>query len=260
MPEFIPILVAAVLLMIILLMAFGGGFISPAPTRGRGPSYASRTIQLGGNFTVMYVTGEEDVASFEGEVSKGLFSTEDKSIGFDVPNIGDVSEGIIELKILNSNHYGNLMIMVNGLEVYRGAPQIGKKLISFDGDILSDTNTINVMAESSGWKIWAPTVYIFDANVSVNYLGKKTQSFIFNLTDSEIIYISRARLLIFGTRDGNGDLIARLNGVDIFSGFTTVYTDFSVDALKIGNNILSLSTEPNTKYNITSAQLVLFYG
>jgi hypothetical protein len=260
MPDFVPVLVAAVLSLIVLLLVFGGSmFFSPVSRQG-GIKSSSKTIVLGEDLVVMYVEGQENLTSFGGEVTQGLFGNSEKKINFDVDNSKDASEGIIKLRLWNSNYYGNLFVNVNGEEVYRGAPQIGEKTIIFDGDILKDTNTIEVQAESSGWKIWAPTVYIFNADLSVNYLGRKTQSLSFDLTNLEITNVNRARLLVFGTRDGSGNLNARLNGREIFSGLTTVYTDFGIDTLRVGNNTLELSTEKNTRYNITSVQLVLFFG
>ena len=95
--------------------------------------------------------------------------------------------------------------------------------------------------------------------MSVNYLGKRTQSLSFDLTSAEAKNINRARLLVFGARNGPGNLVAILNGREIFSGFTTVYTDFAIDNLRAGNNTLDLSTEKNTIYNISSVQIVIFF-
>jgi len=260
MPEFVPVLVAAVLSMIILLLAFGGSmFISPTP-KARGALYSSRTILLGEDLVVMHVEGQKNITNLKGEISQGLFGNNEQKIDFAVDNYRDASEGILKLKTWNSNYYGNLMININGEQVYIGTPEIGERTISFDGSILKADNTIEVASESSGWKIWAPTVYIFNADLSVNYIGKKTQSLRFDLTSTEISNVNRARLLVFGNRDfGTGDLTVRLNGREIYSGLTTVYTDFAIDALQEGNNTLDLSTEENTGYNITSAQLILFF-
>ncbi len=118
---------------------------------------------------------------------------------------------------------------------------------------------MSVDAENSGWKLWAPNVYVFNATVSANYIGKETQSLSFDLSGADITSAARARLIIFLSRSGPGDLLVSLNGRQIFSGVSTVYTDFAIDNLKVGENVLDLSTERNTVYSITSAQIVLFY-
>ncbi|MFH0929567.1 MAG: hypothetical protein V1818_04435 [Candidatus Aenigmatarchaeota archaeon] len=259
MPDFIPVLVAAVLGLIVLLLAFGGGFDFFA-AGSTGISQSSRTEMLGMDFTVSYNVGHEDILSFGGEVNNGLFSHLEQMKDFDVDNAGDVTEGVLKMKIWNSNYYGNLFVYVNDEQVYKGAPGIGEKTISLDGSIIESNNNIKVVAESSGWKMWAPTVYILDMDVSVNYESKKTQSFDFEVTEHEAESLSRARLLIFGTRDGKGNINVMINGVEIYSGWTPVYTDFAIDTLKVGTNKLDLSTEVDTTYNITSAQVVLFFG
>jgi len=253
--DFVPVLVGAVLILIVLMISFFG--ITPPPSRGIA---ATRTISLGENFSVTYTVGEEDITNLEGTVSKGLLSGRDEIIDFYVPNAEDASEGLISLNIRDSNYYGCLIINVNGKEVYKGFPKTGEILISFNGNILENRNTLEIIAESSGWKIWAPTVYIFDLSLSVNYLGKKTKSFVFDLTNLEIINMNRARLLIFGERDGTGNLIVKINDREIYNGLTNIYTDFPVDILIVGNNTIDLSAGVNTRYDISSAEIVFFFG
>jgi hypothetical protein len=258
MPDFIPVLIAAILGLIVLMLIFAGGF--GFFVAGGQISQSSRTITLGEDFTISYTVGEETVSTFGGEVSNGLFSYSEQRSEFDIENVGDVTEGTIKLKTWNSNYYGNLMIYINDKEVYRGAPNIGDKTISFDGSILDSSNTIKVVAETSGWKMWAPTIYIFDADVSVSYESRKSHTSEFELTRMEVNSLNRARLLIFGTRKGDGDLEARINGVEIFSGKTPIYIDFAIDRVQEGINIVDLSAGTNTNYNISSAQIVLFFG
>ncbi len=261
MPDFVPVLVVAVLSLIVLLVAFGGSslFIPGSYGGSKGFPPSSKTIVLGQDLVVMYVEGQNNLTHVDGEVSQGLFGRDAKKVNFAVDNYKDASEGVIKLKTWNSNYYGNFFININGENVYAGVPEIGDKTIIFDGNAFKADNALEIEAESSGWKIWAPTVYIYDADFSVNYIGKKTQSLTFDMTKKEFTNVNRARLLIFGTRDGPGDLSAKLNGREIYSGFTTVYTDFAIDSLREGNNTLDLSTEKNTRYNITSVQIVLFF-
>lgn len=258
MPDFVPVLIVAVLSLIVLLIAFGGSmFILPG---SGGTKSSSKTVDIGQNFVVMFLQGENNITHLSGESSQGLFGKTSQKTSFPLGDYTDASEGIIKLKVWNSNYYGNLLIYINGGQVYRGTPQIGDNVISFDGSALKANNTIEIESESSGWKIWAPTVYIFDADLSVNLVGKKTHTFSFDLTNSEVANVNRGRLLVFGTRSsGNGNLNVVLNGVEVYSGLTPIYTDFAIDNFKAGNNTLELSTEQNTAYNITSAQIVLFF-
>jgi hypothetical protein len=256
MNDFIPVLIVAVIGLIALMLAFSGFF-----NFGIGRiSESSETITLGVDFTVSYETGEKSILAWGGEVNSGLFSNLEEREEFEIENVGDVTEGTMDMKIWNSNYYGNLLVYVNGEEVYRGAPLVGGKTISFDGDILKNINVLEIKAENSGWKMWAPTVYILDADLSVSLESKRTQTFDFELSGLEVESLNRARLLIFGTRNGAGDLTVKLNDNDIFIGKTPIYTDFAIDNFKSGTNTLELSADPNTSYDITSAQVVLFFG
>jgi hypothetical protein len=259
MPDFMPVLLIAVILFIGLLIVFGGGLVS-VPYESQGHHYfpSDRTIELN-NFEVYYTSSEERAGYVEGEVSNGLFSKEDKKIGFQVSRPDDVSEALLDLRVWNTNFYGRFIILVNGKEVYEGYPPVGEKLISFDKSLLKNDNILEVMAESSGWRIWAPTLYSFDLNVNMDYLGKKTKSFTFDLSEEETKYMAKARIVVFGDRTGVGNLNVLINGVKTYSGLTTAYQDFPTSILLTGNNTVDFSTEPNTTYRISSAQVIVFF-
>jgi len=260
MPDFLPVLIIAIVCLIGLLLVFGGGFVS-IPSRTYPYRYLStdRVIEFN-YFDVSYTTGEEKIGYVGGEVSNGVFAIDEKRVGFQVKNLEEVSGVFINLKVWNTNYYGKMIISVNEKEVYRDHPPVGEKLIGFDSSVLKENNILEVKAESSGWKIWAPTVYAFDLDVIVDYTGKRTKSFNFELSDIETEYMDKARIVVFGERKGTGDLDVRINGVKIYSGITTVYKDFPVSVLKTGNNVIEFSTEPNTKYDISSAQVIIFFG
>lgn len=261
MPDFMPVLLIAVILFVGLLIVFGGGLVSvPYGSHGQPSRYfpSDRTIDFN-NFEVYYTSSEEKGGYVSGEVSNGVFAKEDKKIGFQVSRPDEVSEALLGLKVWNTNYYGRFIVLVNGKEVYAGYPPVGEKLISFDKSLLKDDNVLEVMAESSGWRIWAPTVYSFDLNTEIDYLGKKTKSFTFDLNEEETKYMTKARIVVFGDRTGVGSLKVRINGEEIYSGLTTAYQDFPTSILLTGNNTIDFSTEPNTTYRISSAQVIVFF-
>jgi len=71
--------------------------------------------------------------------------------------------------------------------------------------------------------------------------------------------MEKARIVVFGDREGPGSLDVMINGVKVHSGITTVYKDFPTSVLKTGNNAIEFSTEPNTRYDISSAQVIVFF-
>ncbi len=255
MSEFISVLIVAIVIFLALLLAFGGGAVVQPPS---GHIPADSTIEFG-SFTVYYTSSEETTGRVSGEVSHGIFDNQGKRIGFQVQTPEEVSDALINLRISDSNYYGKFIVLVNGKEVYADYPPVGEMMISFDPKVLSKDNVLEVQAESSGWKIWAPTVYDFESDVIIDHLGRKSQSFVFNVSDTEIKYLDKVRVVAFGDRKGPGDLFIRINNVEVFRGVTTVYKDFPMSRLRAGNNTIDFSTEAETTYDITSAQVLLLF-
>jgi len=258
MPDFLPVLLIAVIVFIALLIVFGGNVFEITPEREHNRLSDQRIIELGG-FSVYYTASEDKVGNVSGEISNGIFSKEEKRIGFAVSNPEDVSEAFIDLKVSQTNFYGRMIILVNGKEIYSDYPPVGEKLIGIDTSLLKKDNILEIKAESSGWRIWAPTIYDFSSVITVDYIGKKTKSFDFELSDLEFDNMVKARVVVFGNRLGPGNLNVLVNGVKVYSGVTTVYKDFSTDALREGNNTIDFYTEPNSTYDISTSQLIVFF-
>jgi hypothetical protein len=258
MSDFLPVLVIAVILFVILLIVFGGNFISFFPTSSRHNLPPDETINFG-SFETYYTASEVNAANANGEVSNGIFQKNDERIGFIAMNPDKVSEGLIDLKVSDTNFYGRMVISINGKDVYSDYPAVGETLISFDSNILQENNILEVKAESSGWRIWAPTIYDFSLGVKLDYTGKRSKSFIFELSSLETRYMTNARVVAFGNRTGIGNLIVTANEVVVANGATTLYQDFPTSVLRTGNNTIEFSAEPNTTYDISSAQLILFF-
>jgi hypothetical protein len=259
MPDFIPVLVVAVILFTILLIIFGGNFISFVSTPSRFNNLPpDETINFG-SFETYYTASEVNAANANGEASNGVFQKNDDRIGFIAMNPDKVSEGLIDLKVSDTNFYGRMIISINGKEIYSDYPAVGETLISFDSSILQENNILEIKAESSGWRIWAPTVYDFSLNVKLDYTGRRSKSFIFELSSLETQYMTKARVIAFGNRTGVGNLNVVINGVVVANSATTLYQDFPTSDLRTGNNTIEFSAEPNTTYDISSSQLILFF-
>ncbi|MFQ6021069.1 MAG: hypothetical protein ACE5J4_03610 [Candidatus Aenigmatarchaeota archaeon] len=258
MPEFIPILITALVIMIVLLMVFGGVMVS-VPSPEKLPE--SRVILIGSDFSITYEIGDRRLSNLNGTVSKGIISGIDKSVAFDVPDLEDVKQGFVRFKINDTNLYGKLLFYINDKEVYADYPRKGIEYsFSFDPDILNSENNVwDVKAESSGWKIWAPTIYNFNANLFVSYLGKKTHDLIFDLNETEVENFKRAKLVMFGSRSGSGKIIVKLNGIEIYKGYMDVDQEFPESILKSGENRIHISSEADSKYDIDTAEIFLYF-
>ena len=249
MSDFIPILVAAMVLMVVLMIVFGG-MITPS-------KITSSTVFSTEDFLISSSTTENQVTRVNGTVEKGIISGADKEISFSLTDT-DVSTGIMKLRVDNTNLYGALFISLNGNVIYNDFARIGNHTFMFDGDILKGNNVLQIKADSSGWKFWAPTVYIFDLNLSADYIGRRNEYFYFDVPRLDLASAKYAKLIIDVKNRRGNDMIVLINNNEVFKGTTDTKTDFSVDILNAGRNKVEFFTEVNSNYNVSSAQIVLY--
>lgn len=265
MPEFIPVLIAGVLVFAGLLLAFGGFVVTPAgqPSGGGGafPSEEIMRIPLGGNFSVGYMAADVSVANISGNVSHGLLSGEDKTYSFVLSDPASATGGRIKLRVNETNLYGRLIIIINGNVIFNDYAPSGDTEIVFGSEILSTNNVIEVKAESSGWRFWAPTIYQFSASVTTSWRGALTKTFEFDLTSHDVALASKGRLAInVKRREGTGQLTAKLNDNLIYADVrTNIIKDFGVENFIIGTNKLELSAPSATRYSVESVEIILYF-
>lgn len=253
MPEFIPILVAGLIVFMGLLLAFGG-LITPVSEVG--DTVTMKTITIATDFTVSDVTEEELLETVENStVSSGLATNVEDSISFELPRLADASEGVINFHVINTNLYGPLIFEVNGNQVYADFSRKGDHTITFTSEFLELDNVVDMKAGSSGWRLWAPTIYIFDANFSVIYFGKKTLDTTFNLTEKPEDITKAKIVLSVKNRSGTGKIRVKLNDIMIYSGYGVAGLEFSKDRLKEGENKVEISTESDALYGIDAVNI-----
>lgn len=263
MPEFIPVLIAAVLVFAGLLLAFGAVVTVPSAPQpsGGGPAEELRHIPLGGNFSVGYIAAELPVANISGTVSRGLLSGEDKTFSFLLSEPGSTTGGHIILHITDTNLYGRLLVSLNGQELYNDFAYPGDHSVAFGPELLQAENLLEIKAESSGWRFWAPTIYEFSADATVNWRGALTRNFTFDLSSSDVALATKGRLAINVKRkEGTGQLVATLNGNQIYADVrTAIVKDFDATSFAPGTNMLELSAPAGTRYSIDSAEVIVYF-
>ncbi len=283
MSDFIPVLAAGLVLLAILFIFFGGIQIVPTQPSPRGvfgeeeipspppmsgtigfPQESIRHIPIANDFSVSFESGEKSAAALRNSsVENGVFGKIDRQVSFDAQNQQDISSARIKINVTNTNLYGNLVVGLNEETLFNNYSVIGKVEVPINVSMLKPTNNIlSIEASSSSWRIWAPTVYIFDADTLINYYSFKSKSFDF-LLDGGIQTISGGRLvLVVSKKEGSGNLIADINGVEIYRGNDSrlVVADFPASYLTQGkSNTLQLFSEKGAKYDISSAEILLFY-
>lgn len=278
MPEFVPVIIAALFLLGAIYLIYGGnwttepskryGIISeeeetttetPAGWIGYTPEEALRHIIIGRDFSVAYATGEETLAESSGTISEGIGTNTEKRVSFKKKS--DMAEAKIKFSVNDSNYYGQLVFALNGKEIYNDLPAVGSHEIKLNASLLSEENILEIKAASSGWKFWAPTTYVINAKVLASYLGIKAQSYAFDITDSEKKGLTGARLAVsVKSREGNGNLTIKVNGEEVYRDKLerSLIKDFSSDVLRKANTI-EMQADEGTKYNIDEAEVIVFF-
>ncbi|MFZ3076888.1 MAG: hypothetical protein WA139_00350 [Candidatus Aenigmatarchaeota archaeon] len=282
MSGFLSVLTLGVILLAVMFLFFGGLQIGPAATRTHGtgfddeepspppvsgligyPQEAIRTITVANDFSVSFESGGKSVAALgNSSVENGVFGKVGREVSFDASNQEDMMSAKIAMNIRDTNLYGNLVASLNGGEIFNNYSLVGRFDIPINTSKLKPANNIlKIEATGSGWKIWAPSVYLFDANVLIDYYSLKSKSFDF-VADGGIKSITNARFVaVVSKKEGSGNLIASVNGKEIYRGNNSrlAVADFSVSDVSSGINTLELMAEKGAKYDISSAEILLYY-
>lgn len=283
MSDFIPVLTVGIILLAIMFLLFGGLQIGPAAPRTHGigfdeeeqpspppvsgligyPQEAIRTITLANDFSISFESGETSAAAFRNSsVENGIFGKIGREVSFDASGQENIRSARIKMNITGANLYGFLAVSLNGAEIFNNYSLVGKLDIPINTSALKPANNnLKIEATSSGWKLWAPSVYLFDADVLIDYYSLKAKSFDF-AADGGIKTITGARFVaVVSKKEGAGNLIALINGKEIYRGNNSrlAVGDFSASDISSGINTLELMTEKDTKYDISSAEILLYY-
>lgn len=279
MPEFVPVIMAALFLLGALYLIYGGVWISEPSKRygiipgeeeetkkeapvgwiGYTPEETLRHIIIGRDFSVAYAIGEETLAEASGTISQGIGTNIEKRASF--KKKPDTAEAKIKFFVNDSNYYGQLVFVLNGREIYNDLPVTGQHEIKLNASLLNEENVLEIKASGSGWKFWAPTTYIVNAKVLASYLGIKAQSYKFDLTDAEKKGLTNARLAVsVKNREGNGNLTIKVNGEEVYRDKLerSLIKDFSSDALT-KTNAIEMQADEGTKYSISEAEVIVFF-
>jgi len=220
------------------------------------------------DFTVSYSVGTETVSEKKSfTVEKGLFV--DSSARFTGSltdeKLSMVTGGFIELVIDDTNSEGNLIVELNGKEVFNNKADIGEVFINLDTSQIQKTNKIIVKADSPGWKFWTSNYYdIESAKFGIDYEGISFKDFSFTLDSNDITNFNLGRLS-FRVRsyDPNklNDMIIKINGQTLFKGVPTL-TYFTIAfgteiPLNEGSNRISFSVDREAYYELADVTLTI---
>ncbi|MBI4162747.1 MAG: hypothetical protein HY513_03615 [Candidatus Aenigmarchaeota archaeon] len=255
--NFIYFLVAGLVVIAILLAAFNlGGYVNTQPAVDRNITFREPIIvkNLSGAVLVGFIEKDAfqsfpfliDVKNTRDMISKDLGSFRiyngllfgEQGAKYRIATKGMDSLSI-NYEILNTNDYGNIIIKANGVELVNERQTAGTYQIDVPNTILGDSVLVEVMAGSSTWKIWAPTVYDLNMQLEAKGFADTAREFRFILLD-DFIELTDAKLnLAFDKAVGGAEI--RLNNRLVFNGLLqdTQAIDIDKSFLEIGENVVT---------------------
>ncbi len=276
MSDFIKVLAAGLLIIVVALFVSGSSVFHEEGTTSNVTLFSQKIVgQIGsvqetfrrislGSFSVGQSLGEETVNNLsEARIQNGWFNEHSESFQF--PGNGAVS-AYMTFTVADMNRYGSLQIYFNGRMIYDNITGKGNYRIQITAP--EATNTIEIKTTSSGVKFWAPATYILnDIKLVVARYGEQEYVVPFTVYDYEAVGWSMGRLM-FGIDSATiaGDLIVNVNGQEVYrdrpiSRSTVHQKDFTREKAQIhaGENTLRFKTERDAKYDISNAELLMFF-
>lgn len=280
---------AAVIFLVAMMFIFGGELdetssvgktdvtellsISNVGTVGEG-NLALRHIYLGDSYvTFKPVSGAKLEEEGPWTVARGILTLQEQELHFiaNEDEFDAIAGGVLSFHIVDSNKYGALLVKLNDKVIWSGMPDVND-MIQIDMEpfvsILSNgDNKITIGAASSGWRVWAPTVYIFDnMELSEKTYEKASKTFDFELSSTEVANWEVGRVVFkIDAADNSDDLTIKINDAVVFKGRPSPkgvsYTiDFSsvIADVKSGKNTLSLEAGKSASYDVKELEVIVF--
>lgn len=270
MDELYAFLFAGLFILLMLFIFFGGSSYTMLPAQIENKTIQNmsniskdilkwRTINLGDISIYKQKINKRESISKRFEVFSGLFfGNKDFKAKYDVESkiLNNLEKATLSFFIEEANNYGYLKVKFNNFSIYKGKPIIGKYEFNINP---KKENFIEIEATSSGWKIWAPNMYII-SNISINfdYILREHPEYKFfvpryiyqNLYKSEII---------FDFIDGKEELIITFNNKTIYKEFPkTKVNTIELINVKEGENKVAFFSEGNIKLEDVKVRLYYY--
>jgi len=204
--------------------------------------FLKKQIPLG-DFSISFVSGSKLLDSaINAEVVKGYFAeTTLNLIGIiDEPELKNVVSANIRLVISDTNKLGNLIVELNGREIYNKLTDLGELIIPVNVSQLARSNAVRIRAGNPGWMFWANTVYrIREASFSIDFKGINRKEVIFNLTQQEVTNFNHIKISALISSEQSPILRIKVNEQTVYIGKPPVFVlDLWVDRDILGNRLI----------------------
>ncbi|MBI4019638.1 MAG: hypothetical protein HY364_05325 [Candidatus Aenigmarchaeota archaeon] len=165
----------------------------------------------------------------------------------------------INFTVTKTNSYAPLIIKINGKEAMRKLLSAGDYSFNIDKELLSDTMEIEIGAEGSGWKIWAPAVYdLSSVRITVDTFNERSYIYKFDLSGKYDTF-KRGRIVL-NFIENRGSLSVPLNGVEIFDEppANSQNIEFYKDRVRNGVNSLEFRASEGSSFLANGAMTIAY--
>ncbi len=245
--EFVYFLFAGLIILAVLIAAFGLTFQKAETSKPHeGFIVAIKT------FTIPYVIASDvlqtQIADLESRwVQNGLLFGEEK-ITYSLIKSG-LQDVTINFRVTSTNGLGKLMIKVNNNIIENRIFDPGVYSIKVNNELVKEKNQIEIAAESSWFRIWAPNLYkIADASIVYTSFSEDFSQYKFYLGEEYISFEFAKADLVF--EENIGTLIVGLNGREIWKSPTNDLQSIKLDKidLRLGDNIIAFKASDNSQF------------
>ncbi|MCX6816105.1 MAG: hypothetical protein NT120_04620 [Candidatus Aenigmarchaeota archaeon] len=258
--EFVKFLVAGLVILAVLMAIFNlyVQYSGPACCTNQTPGYieAVKTFPVP-QFSASNMIETKTTELVSRHVYSGLLFGEDKIV-YDLSKsaLQDVK---IKFKITSTNELGRLMIKVNDNLIENKVFSPGEYEIKVPSELISDRMIITIEADSSYWKIWAPTLYrITDASITFTSYFSEASQFKFYLGE-EYMNLRFAKVDVIFT-ENVGKLLVDLNGRNVWNSPAANLQSIVLDKanLRLGDNIIRFAGDKDSKFTGYATIVVIF--
>jgi len=192
------------------------------------------------------------------KVSNGLFFGENSyraSYRVDKKILDNLEKASFSYSVKDSNKYGDLKIRFNNQTLHEGKQMIGK--YSYEVE-LKEENIIEIRTTSSGWKIWAPSVYLLsNISMDLNYILQEYPRYDFYVSNYIYRNLKKSEI-IFDFIEGEGELAITFNNETIYEEFPkTGISIVELINIRENKNEIVFSSEKNIK--LENVKIRLYY-
>lgn len=165
----------------------------------------------------------------------------------------------INFVVTDTNDLGDMLITVNGKLLEKRRFPAGTYSINVPAEMIEDHMLIEIVAESSYWKIWAPNIYrISDASATFTSYFEESAQYKFYLGEEYInLEFAKVDLVL---EDNVGTLIVDINGRTIWDSPVADMQSIRLDKadLRLGDNIIKFRSEKDSLFCGEGTIVVIF--